>query len=121
MTQETPSPVEPDVLDMRQIAEGLEIDLFLPDSLFYFRGHFPDHPVLPGVAQIDWAVLFADRHLGTRIGGARRFQVKFRSVIRPGGPITLRLVRAGSDRLQFEFRQAGQVRSSGSIALGEGT
>ena len=118
MTKASAAVVDPEVLDVREIADGVELDLFLPETLSCFQGHFPEFPVLPGVAQIDWAVRFADRHLGTAIGGAQRVQVKFRSIIRPGGPLTLRLIRpAGANRLLFEFRKGDEVHSTGTIAL----
>ena len=34
----------------------LEIVLHLRADLFWFRGHFAVQPLLPGVAQIDWAM-----------------------------------------------------------------
>jgi 3-hydroxymyristoyl/3-hydroxydecanoyl-(acyl carrier protein) dehydratase len=122
VTGEDAIPAEPDVTDIRTVADGIELDLFLPEALACFQGHFPGYAVLPGVTQIDWAVQYADRYLGTEIGGARRFQVKFRAIVRPGGPLTLRLIRpAGAGRLLFEFRQGDDIRSSGSIVLGDGS
>jgi len=108
----------PDVRDVRSIPDGVELAIALPDTLAYFQGHFPGRPVLPGVVQIDWAVSLADRYLGTAIGAARNFQVKFRSIIPPGGTITLVLRRAAGDRrLLFEFRRGEDVLSSGSVRL----
>ncbi len=37
----------------------LEIVLHLRADLFWFRGHFAVQPLLPGVAQIDWAMSYA--------------------------------------------------------------
>lgn len=121
MTGDPAATAAPDILDVRTVADGVELDLFLPETLSCFQGHFPGYAVLPGVSQIDWAVRYADRFLGTDIGGARRFQVKFRSIVRPGGPLVLRLVRpAGGARLLFEFRRGGEIHSTGVIALEEG-
>ncbi len=112
------APTEPILKDLRRTAEGVEIDIFLPRDLFYFQGHFPGHPILPGVAQIEWAVRLADRHLGLDIGSAREFQVKFRAVIQPEENLTLVLRHSSDDRhLRFEFRGKQGVRSSGSIAV----
>lgn len=40
-------------------ANHLEIVLHLRADLFWFRGHFAVQPLLPGVAQIDWAMSYA--------------------------------------------------------------
>ena len=109
---------EPAVHDVRHQSEGVEIDLSIPENLFYLRGHFPGEPVLPGVVQIDWAVQLADRYLDTGLGGARNFKVKFRSVITPGSDLTIALKKpAGNGRLSFEYRQGTNILSSGSIDL----
>ncbi len=116
-----PAPTEPEVQAVRRIENGVELDLLLPEDLFYLQGHFPGFPILPGIAQIDWAVRYADQHLGTALGAARDIRVKFRSVIQPGEMITLglRLSRA-KRRLNFEFRNENGVLSSGSVRLEDG-
>lgn len=112
---------EPDVRAVRETADGVELDIALPETLLYFQGHFPGHPVLPGVVQLDWAVSLADRYLGTSIGAARHLQVKFREIIAPGGTVTLTLRRpAGAARVSFEFRRGDEILSSGAVTL-EGT
>lgn len=37
----------------------LTVSLFLDPKLAWFKGHFPEQSILPGVAQIDWARLYA--------------------------------------------------------------
>lgn len=109
---------EPGISEVRQIADGVEIDLVLPDDLFYFRGHFPGHPILPGVVQIDWAVKFADRYLETGIGSAQNFQVKFTSIIEPGRPVTMVLQHsADQNSIRFKYQNETTILSSGSIRL----
>lgn len=117
MTAPTAS-LEPEICDVRQVPGGVELDIALPESHFCFQGHFPGCPILPGVAQIDWAIMLADRYLGTSIGAACNFQVKFRSVIAPGRPVTL-VLRAASERgrLLFEYRRGDDVLSSGAVRL----
>lgn len=115
-------PIDPVIRQVRERERAVELDLSLPDDLFYFQGHFPDQPVLPGVTQIDWAVRFADRHLATQIGAARIFQVKFRSIIRPDTKLTLVLELAeDGSRLRFEYRNQENVLSSGAIRLDGGS
>ena len=115
-----PDPTEPDIRATRPLPDGLELDLFLPASLAQLEGHFPNMPIVPGVAQIDWAAKLAARHLGAGDGVARNFQVKFRRVTVPDATVTLTLRHiAARRRLTFEYRSADEVLTSGSIALEE--
>ena len=66
-----PSMTQPDIDAVRELADGVELDLAIGPELIYFQGHFPGYPVLPGIVQIDWAVQLADQYLGTDIGAAR--------------------------------------------------
>ena len=112
------SPTDPEILAVRNIDDGVELDLAVPETHSCFEGHFPGFPILPGVAQIDWAALLADRYLETALGGARRFRVKFTSVIPPGNQLTLSLRRTKSGRgLAFEYRSGDRLMSSGSFDL----
>lgn len=109
----------PPILAKRETGGAVVFDLGLPDDLAVFRGHFPGLPVLPGVAQIDWALRLAKSH--GLIGGdaeLRDFQVKFRSVIRPGIPLTLTLRwDASKQRIQFEYHSGMVSMSSGRLII----
>ncbi len=84
-----------------------------------FRGHFPEHPILPGVVQIDWAVRLAELHLNITGLSARDFQVKYRNIIRPGTPLSLILeIDRVKNRLSFTYQSGEVVMSSGQIKLG---
>ncbi|MBS4047187.1 MAG: acyl-CoA synthetase [Alphaproteobacteria bacterium] len=111
-------PVEP-VLCHSHVGNGLaELTLFIPPDLAQCEGHFPGQPVLPGVVQVDWAVLLAARHLGLAIESAQKLQVKFRRVTVPGMTVVLRLQHVPARRrLTFEYRCEDDILSSGSIAL----
>ena len=118
-TEETSvKPTEPDMHALRPIDGGVELDLFVSPDLAALDGHFPDFPIVPGVALVDWAVRKADRHLGLFIGAARNFQVKFRRVTVPGGIVTLSLRHdPARRRLGFEYRDGGGVLTSGFIKV----
>src|SRR5882724_2865273 len=109
----------PPILAKRQIGDAVIFDLDLPEDLDVFRGHFPGQPVLPGVAQIDWALRLAKIH--RLIGGEaelRDFQVKFRSVIRPAIPLTLTLRWDGiKKRIAFDYHSAEALMSSGRLII----
>ena len=119
MRARTPDPMLPVVLEERRESPAhAEIDIALPAELLYFRGHFEGSAVLPGVVQLHWALHYARRCLGLGPGAARRFQVKYRELIRPGERRTLVLRHMPEKhRLSFEYRQGSEARSSGQVTL----
>lgn len=44
---------------IEQSADLVVLEFSLPQNLFWFRGHFPVQPILPGVAQLDWVTKLA--------------------------------------------------------------
>jgi 3-hydroxymyristoyl/3-hydroxydecanoyl-(acyl carrier protein) dehydratase len=106
------------VRDSRPVEGGVDLDLWLPADHPCFRGHFPAVPILAGAVQIDWAVQLADAYLKTGIGAACRFQVKFRRPIRPVRTVTLALrLHPEKQALTFDYRDDGEIYSTGRIAL----
>ncbi len=116
--QPTERPKQPRVTAVRPSAGAVEIDLAIEADLFWFDGHFPGDPILPGVVQLDWAMAFARSHLGLTQPAARRFQIKFKATIRPGEAVTLALrLDAVRGRLGFDYRRGGAVCSTGTVTL----
>jgi|AGTN01.2.fsa_nt_gi 3-hydroxymyristoyl/3-hydroxydecanoyl-(acyl carrier protein) dehydratases len=111
-------PRMPTVVAVRKAPDAVEIDLEIRPDLFWFQGHFPDFPILPGVVQLDWALDFARRSLRLDIPAARQFQVKYKSGVFPGDRLTLKLShRAEKNRLSFEYVRGETICSSGQISL----
>lgn len=52
-----------------------------------FAGHFPGHPVLPGVVLLDWVVLAAKQQLTVNVTGIS--VVKFHRPLVPGDVVDL--------------------------------
>jgi acyl-CoA synthetase (AMP-forming)/AMP-acid ligase II len=75
------------------------LSLSLNDCLHAFDGHFPQLAVLPGVAQVDWALRLAQRYfpIDGRFSGIR--QLKFQRILQPDDDIslTLRFLPAGKE------------------------
>lgn len=108
----------PAIAELKQNEDEVLVSLMLPADLDVFRGHFPDTPVLPGVAQLDWAMRLAARCFGLADPVAQDFQVKFSGMIRPGVALLLALkIDSAKQRLSFEYRVDQRIMSSGRINL----
>ncbi len=87
-----PRPVAPITQEVPgQPANERRYTLDIPYDLAFFSGHFPSVPVVPGVAQISWAVSLAQRALcpGLRFAGMEA--LKFQRLLRPGDQAQLAL------------------------------
>lgn len=108
----------PDTLTPRRIGcDAAEAEIALPADHPAFAGHFPGQPILPGVAQLDWAITLATRAFRLPPQPAQHVQVKFTRLVTPGQTLTLRLDRAG-DTIRFAYRVGDAVASSGRFRFG---
>ena len=114
------TPTKPDVLPPSRLLllsdTEAEISLDLDQSLVWFQGHFPDSPILPGVAQIHLSRLFAERLWHMAPGSSHVARVKFRMLIRPGDRVRLHLLRdVNKATIRFRFENDGLPASEGVI------
>ncbi len=112
-------PVE---LSCQQQGTDAEILLQVNADLFWFRGHFPVQPILPGVAQLDWVMHYGKALLtGDKVFSAVE-NIKFQHPILPGSTLKLGLKwNAEKNWLLFDYQiltgSAPQRASNGKIAL----
>jgi len=72
-------------------ATHAKVELPLDASLAVFDGHFPQAAILPGVAQLDWAVQLAREVFAVPRHFLRMEALKFQRVARPGDVVRLDL------------------------------
>jgi acyl-CoA synthetase (AMP-forming)/AMP-acid ligase II len=90
-------------------------------ELRVFDGHFPDMPVLPGVAQLDWAAAFAGQCFGLPPRFTRIEQLKFQLPVIP--PLQLELTlewRPEAGQLMFRYASERGVHSGGRLVFEDG-
>ncbi|MGF1734849.1 3-hydroxyacyl-ACP dehydratase [Photobacterium satsumensis] len=113
---------KPTVISQYQDGDSAELVLRIDPQLTGFEGHFPSYPILPGVTQIDWAVYFSQRILGTPTVFAGMDVIKFQEPIQPNQDVQLAL-SWNSEKAKLHFRYTSDdegnlvTHSSGRIAL----
>ncbi len=82
--------LDPAVLDVATDASGaVSARVGFPATFEGFRGHFPDHPVLPGVCLVSAAVHVWARGRTQRYGVREIRSAKFISAVLPGQDVTM--------------------------------
>ena len=74
-----------------------------------------DAPILPGVAQIDWAILFARELFAMPTQFAGLEAIKFHDWIGAGASVTLSLQRSADDVVAFRIGSDKGAHASGRI------
>jgi len=84
-----------------------------------FDGHFPGHPVLPGVVQLDWAERFGRELFALQPAFEGLEQLKFQQIIAPGMAVELALTaNAEGSELRFALSSARGAHASGRLRFG---
>lgn len=109
----------PDVLNQQLTGDAsLLLTLRLPAGLFWFRGHFPTLPILPGVTQVHWVMIYAEEILGMKKAFAGMEVVKFQRPLLPEETVDLQIDwLKEKHRLVFRYSVGDAVASSGKITL----
>lgn len=94
---------------------------------FFFQGHYPGHPLVPGVilceAGMQAGAILLSQHVEAPEAGAaprvpvatRLNDVKFRQMVRPGDTIETEVVL--NERLADAFYLSAKVRAAGKLAV----
>lgn len=105
---------EPQIRQRSVASTSAHYLLYLQEELVYFRGHFPRHPVVPGVVQVRWAVSMA-KPLGLPPILTTMERLKFTRLMTPGTELWLELNEAGPGRVDFRYQNAEGTFSSGRL------
>lgn len=105
----------PEMLREQVHADGVVLAMRIPKELAYFKGHFDAISVVPGVAQIQWAVHYARHYLGICHAFSHMESVKFKELLLPEQQLELALHLPDPNKLVFCYRSANCEYSSGRL------
>jgi len=89
--------------------------------LFYFEGHFPGRPILPGFVQIGWAIYYGQELFGELGTFIRLEKIKFKHVIQSTEKILLQIGwEEERNRLLFSYRSKNDFNSKGRVVFTKG-
>ena len=107
---------EPIMQNITKTDSEITADLtFLKDSS-YFNGHFPEHPILPGVIHMHFVLLFIKQYFNVSANDYHIMKLKFSNLILPDTPVHFELKRNGEN--EFTFNYCGDKKySNGKIVI----
>ena len=109
--------VTPQVAVLSQTEHRVSLALTITADLDYFRGHFPDAPILAGVVQLDWAVKYAQQYLGFGKLVQDLEVLKFQVVTTPDMTVNLTLERNAKGKCLFSYQSEKGQHASGRIVF----
>lgn len=108
----------PRVLSLDGDQSQVRLSLEISTEMNWFRGHFPDQPVLPGVIQLHWAVLVAGSYFDFTTTPKEVKRLKFKKVVTPPAILDLTVALYDDDEVQFRFGDSDEQYSEGRLVFG---
>lgn len=91
-------------LSIRKTEDAVTALADVPAASRWFDGHFPEDPILPGIAQLALVTEVLKRTLGPRTAAVRFSRVRFKQLIRPGDRLALDIRPKTDNARDFAFR-----------------
>ena len=104
----------PELISEHVSAGQLRWTFTVPADTPFFKGHFPGHPILPGVVALGWMLSAAERLQGP-FPEATLLNVKFQVVIEPGASVGLTLTPKSDSHFLATIRSEAGVHASALI------
>ncbi|WP_445679402.1 AMP-binding protein [Radicibacter daui] len=102
--------------EIRESERCYRVRLRLDEKLLYFKGHFAEFALLPGVVQLDWAVELARTLFEMPADLSEVGPLKFRRPLVPGAEVDLVLEQDPQrPRIAFRYLVAGEEHASGVL------
>jgi 3-hydroxyacyl-[acyl-carrier-protein] dehydratase len=115
------SPYE--VLGSGPDGDGWVLSARLPATSPLFAGHFPGHPILPGIAHLVLVTRALADWRGREVALAGVRSMKLRQPVGPGETLTVRLsvsAEGAGEGVSFVLEREGEMVSRGTVLVGGG-
>jgi len=109
--------INPIVIGSTKTDAEAVVELLIPENLDYFKGHFSQSPILPGVVQLDWAVMYAKSQFNIDLDVNDIEVLKFQVVIVPGQNLSLQLTQKSAQKVAFSYFSDKGKHASGRIVF----
>jgi len=105
-----------ELLSVEKQDDSVILELKIPSNLYYFQGHFPDAPVLPGVVLTHWVVEYASQYFNVDPNGFEAFNgLKFQIIVCPGYILKLKLNQINPNKYTFSYNSEHGQHASGKV------
>lgn len=110
-------PCRPHARLLEHTADAARLRIDVTAALPQFDGHFVGFPILPGVAQVDWAIRFARELFPLSAAFSRLDNIKFHDWIGADICIELTLQRVADHVVAFRIGSARGAHASGRLVF----
>lgn len=94
--------------------DGWHYELHIPENLIYFKGHFDELPIVPGVTQLKWVMDFSRQDFGQQ-SSTNINKLKFMRPILPDQRINLSISLSPAGKIDFKYFDDDFTYSQGQI------
>lgn len=114
----TQQQIVPIWLNQEQQGNMLILQGKVPLDLIYFKGHFANFPLVPGVVELQWVKEKIDTYFAKEVRIIRIDNLKFQKFLRPNDLFELSLDwQADKNRVRFQLKTAGDMCASGLVII----
>jgi 3-hydroxyacyl-[acyl-carrier-protein] dehydratase len=110
-------------ITLRTVSDSIDLvaDVTVPTASPWFDGHFPDKPVLPGIAQLEMVFDLIRQHAGRPLRLVEVNRVRFKKKIVPGDRLTVVATPRQADDTAYAFRleNAEGMVTTGTMRVAE--
>lgn len=94
--------------------EKTMLDLIFHRDCNFFKGHFKDYPIVPGVVQLYYASFYIKELFGYKVDVGQLKKIKFSNIIKPDKKISLSFTE-NTNSILYKYFDDDKVYSSGQL------
>ena len=106
----------PSILDAKISENFIVYTIFFNKNCNFYKGHFPNFPITPGVAQLYIASELASQYFNLNIGAGQIKKIKFSNIIYPDTIVKLSLIKTNNG-IEYSYYNDETKYSSGMLPI----